>query len=76
MFKFSLSQNSKNLHAGSNPSERILIIRGIVRHRQTSLSCDAGEPAKRGRKIAETTNKLKADAECAGRMKCLQPRPM
>jgi hypothetical protein len=28
--KFSLSQNSKSLHAGSNPSERILIIRGIV----------------------------------------------
>jgi hypothetical protein len=28
--KFALSQNSKSLHAGSNPSERTLIIRGIV----------------------------------------------
>jgi hypothetical protein len=28
--KFALSQNSKSLQAGSNPSERILIIRGIV----------------------------------------------
>jgi hypothetical protein len=74
--KFSLSQNSKSLHAGSNPSEKILIIRWIVTASIDLALEQHGEPANRGRKIAETTNKLKADAECAGRIKCLQPWPM
>jgi hypothetical protein len=46
--KFALSQNSKSLRAGSNPSERTLIIRGIVKASdRPSRSCDSGEPAIR-----------------------------
>ena len=74
--RFSLSQNSKNLHAGSNPSERILIIRGIVPASIALALVWRRGACQKGRKIAETTNKLKTDAECAGRMKCLQPRPI
>ena len=39
--KFALSQNSKSLPAGSNPSERTLIIPGIVMaSNRPSRSCD------------------------------------
>ena len=49
--KFSRSENSKDLHAGSNPSEKTLIIRGIIitAPERSSRLCD--------RKIAETANK-------------------
>ena len=46
------SQNSKDLHAGSNPSEKTLIIRGIIitAPERSSRLCNC--------KIAGTANKL------------------
>jgi hypothetical protein len=46
--KFALSQNSKSLPARSNPSEKSLIIRGIVMASiELRAPCDTGRPAIR-----------------------------